>query len=142
MSEIGVSGMKEISMEVSEEKGTSSAGEIKTTLSSGLEILDAPKAATTFIETVGPWGPQQLQKLNLELFLFIYLFNHFHHAYNTYKEPRCGTHNRARLQIKYALTEKYTDTNCINIKHYKKYKNPNCRNDKDKSLPQPIKKSK
>ena len=27
----------------------------------------------------------------------------------------------------------------VNIKHYKKYKNPICKNDKNESLPQPIK---
>ena len=37
---------------------------------------------------------------------FIYLFNRFHLEYNTKNEGRrCGTHNRARLQIKCALTE-------------------------------------
>ena len=34
---------------------------------------------------------------------------------------------------------KYTNTNYVNIKHYKKYKNPICKNDKNESLPQPIK---
>ena len=35
---------------------------------------------------------------------------------------------------------KYTNTNYINIKHYNKYKNPICKDDKNKSHPQPIKK--
>ena len=34
---------------------------------------------------------------------------------------------------------KYTNTNYVNIKHYKKYKNPIRKNDKNESLPQPIK---
>ena len=30
---------------------------------------------------------------------------------------RCGTHNRPRLQIKFALAEKNANTNYVNIKH-------------------------
>ena len=36
-------------------------------------------------------------------------------------------------------SRKYTNTNYVNIKHYKKYKNPIRKNDKNESLPQPIK---
>ena len=54
---------------------------------------------------------------------------------------RCGTHNRARLQIKRALAEKtqILTMQTLNIKHYKKYKNVICKKDKNESLPQPIK---
>ena len=54
---------------------------------------------------------------------------------------RCATHNRARLQIKCAPTEntQILTMLTLNIKHYKKYKNPIFKNDKNESLPQPIK---
>ena len=54
---------------------------------------------------------------------------------------RCATHNRARLQIKCALSEntQILTMLTINIEHYNKYKNPICKNDKNESLPQPIK---
>ena len=38
-----------------------------------------------------------------------------------------------------SLFGKYTNTNYVNIKHDKKYKNLICKNDKNESLPQPIK---
>ena len=46
------------------------------------------------------------------------------------------TERGSKLSVPYG---KYTNTNYVNIKHYKKYKNPIRKNDKNESLPQPIK---
>ena len=81
---------------------------------------------------------------SFRLIYFIYLFNRFHHDYNA-KKTREKIHLNKTQKTRDAgaghTTERVSKLSDVDITHYViiKYKNPICKNDKNESLPQPIK---